>query len=112
MKPILRTSIDARRIARAQAAPPFEVLGSFLEEDVQGSIASTQSFLDRVQEVRAGSRLRWEGTGNAHSVTITTEAVRIENEWASPPAATEVSLDDFEEALHRWMHLLVGQVGA
>jgi uncharacterized protein YacL (UPF0231 family) len=78
-------------------------IGSFLEEDIQGSDNSCQETLEIVQAVAEGKLSEWEGTGNAHTVTIKPNGVTIECIWDESLGVAELSLDDFRECLKEWL---------
>jgi uncharacterized protein YacL (UPF0231 family) len=102
----IRLYRDPQGLPRAQAAPPHEVVGWWLEQDVQQDPATCDAVLAGIAAVRAGQTPEWTGTGNAHTVTLTARGARIESEFAEPPAAAECSLDELQDAVSRWQALV------
>ncbi len=54
-------------------------LAGFFESDVQTSLRYIAILLDTLREVEQGRRLRWEGTGNAFTITMTQSEITIEH---------------------------------
>jgi hypothetical protein len=104
--------IDERRIARASVEPPYEMLGRFLEEDVQSHAAVAMELRRLIREVRSGQRSSWEGTGNAHTLVLRPTGARIEPEFAEPAILCELALDDLDVALAQWIAVLLQQPSA
>lgn len=102
----MRLYIDDHGARRAEVASPHALLGWFLEQDVQSSPPSCEDYLDAVRQVREGQLPAWSGTGNAHTVHITPARVRIETEFADPPASCELELQEFETALRAWLQFV------
>lgn len=102
----LRLYKDERGIPRAEAPPPQEALGWWLNQDIQRDLGACDEVLSVIQDIRAGRLANWEGTGNVHTITITREGARIETEFAVPPRTAEVSLDELQEAISRWKELI------
>ncbi len=75
----------------------------FLEQDIQSSGVVTNEFLEIVESMKDGRQAEWNGTGNAHSITISPKEVSIENIWDDSLGIAQVSLDDFKQALLSWL---------
>jgi hypothetical protein len=85
---------------------PGNLLDLFLESDVQGSVAVARELLDTLDRVETGALDRWEGTGNAHTLTITPEGAVIEPEFEPEPRELRLSLADLRAALSGWIRRL------
>lgn len=94
---------------RADASPPHEVLGWFLEQDVQSDAAWGRELAGIVGDVRAGAREAYTATGNAHTLVLSREAARIETEFSDPPHQCTVSLQELERALLDWSAFVAGE---
>jgi len=97
---------DAHDFPRAEVDTPHEVLGWFLEQDVQSSISWCRDLLKLVEHIESGRESPWEGTGNAHTLVLTGKGVRIENEYVDPPQSCELSLPEFKSALKKWLKFI------
>jgi uncharacterized protein YacL (UPF0231 family) len=97
---------DERGYPRVRAAPPCEVLGWFLEQDVQGNAAKCHRLLGLIEEARSGRRPHWQGTGNAHTLTLTPSGARVENEFVEPLTACDLPLDELAAAVRGWLELI------
>ena len=78
----LKLFVDSQGYPSAEAGPAHQVLADFLSGDIQSSLSSAQNYIDQCDLVGNGQVPRWEGTGNAHTVTITPEGVDIFNEYS------------------------------
>lgn len=95
--------LDNKGWRRASVEEPYEVLGSFLEQDLQNSVPACKLFLEAIDAVKSGLIEDWQGTGNAHTVTLTRDKATIENEFAEPFIACELPIDEFRDAVMEWM---------
>jgi len=100
---------DSHGYPRAEYQPPHEVLGWYLEQDVQNSPATCEELLRLSDEVINGNRPDWQGVGNAHTLSIKGNCVCIENEFSDSGTLCELSIEDFKTALLSWKEL-VGSV--
>ena len=82
------------------------LIGSFLEQDVQGSINHCQSLLAALGEVRGGGLPEWSETGNAHTVTIYPDHVTIENEWDEETCIICFNVNVFSECVSKWLNCI------
>jgi hypothetical protein len=103
---MLRFIRDANGYPRAEGEGAYQLLGTFLEQDVQGSLNGCNEYLGIISQIRSGLLPEWSGLGNAHNVSITESGVVIENEWAIPNSRSTVSLDEFENAIRQWAALI------
>lgn len=95
---------DEQGLPRAQGE---DLLARFLESDVQGSVITAYDILGMLDRVESGETDRWEGTGNAHTLTLTPHGALIQDELADDTEALHLSLADLREALNAWISLLL-----
>lgn len=103
---------DDHDFPRAEVETPYEVLGWFLEQDVQSSVSWCKELVGIIETIQCGRKARWEGTGNAHTLVLTQKRVRIENEYTDPPQSCELSLHDFENAILEWSTFIQKPIGS
>ncbi|MBI1929410.1 YacL family protein [Candidatus Poribacteria bacterium] len=113
---VVKCYIDPSGIRRAEVSPPYELVGWYLMDDVQGGIYSCKELLSIIEKVKTGVESEYSGTGNAHTITITKDKVVIENEYLIESEDCDISriceipLFEFEKALTQWFELIkVGQ---
>jgi hypothetical protein len=94
-------------VVRVDAGSTYAPLASFLEQDVQSSIRFTDELLEAVNQIRCGGQASWEGTGNAHTVSISKSRVRIRNEFNE--GWCDLSIDEFAESLMQWRNWIRSQ---
>jgi hypothetical protein len=99
---------DQQGFPRAEAQTPCEALGWFLEQDVQSDTGSGREIIGLIDEVRSGNLVRWEGTGNAHTLVLTPELASIVNNYSDPPAGCELPIEDLKTALIDWIAFIEG----
>lgn len=98
--------MDADGSLRANVAAPCEVLGWFLEQDVQNDIAWGRELISIVDNVVTGKRSTWQGTGNAHTLTLTPGEAHIENEYTQDVRPCSISPDTFKQVLTDWIDFI------
>jgi hypothetical protein len=102
--------IDNEGWRRARFPKPFQVLGEFLESDVQVSEYYFNLLLDICKKIGAKELDEWSDTGNAYTVTIKNNTVTVEAayEWVQKelPACT-ISIDEFRQILRGWFQFLI-----
>jgi uncharacterized protein YacL (UPF0231 family) len=101
-----RFYIDESGSPRAECENSFELLGNFLESDVQGSAAYCEEILKMIDHVSIGKPKKWRSTGNAHTITLTPEEVCIEAEFDDAHTPLRLSLDMLKTALIDWKALV------
>ena len=84
------------------------LLISFLESEVQGSVAVGREILEQLAQVVAGERPRATWIGNAHSLTMSKKTARIVDEMDSDAAVLRMPLGDLYSALDAWLDVLEG----
>lgn len=86
----------------------YHVLADFLSGDVQGSLYSVNEYLELCELVKNGELPEWEGTGNAHTVTIKLGGVEIFNEYTEE-SVTISTIEEFKGYLEKWKELLLSR---
>jgi hypothetical protein len=94
----IRYERDSQGWRRALVSPPYELVGAYLEQDIQGSAGGARELLEAIDAVGVGLS-RWEGTGNAFHLTLANGEARIECLWDETQPACVVGLDDFRNAV-------------
>lgn len=97
---------DQHGFPHAEYQPPNEILGWFLEQDVQNSPNSCKWLLQLCEEIDAGTRQEYDGTGNAHAISIVGNRVHIENLFTDSIAPSDLSIDEFRAGILSWMRLI------
>jgi hypothetical protein len=108
---VIRCFRDEDGVPRVDAGDLPHVVATFLEQDVQGSLAYSRELLALLEDVASGRLPAWRGTGNAHTVTIEPSGVTIENEWSEPGETASVSFEAFGDAVRAWIRMLGGEDG-
>ncbi len=99
--------LDELGIYRHGSVDGQELLGSFLEEDIQSSIDSCDIVLQLLLDVEQGVREPFELTGNAHAVLMQPGKVSIEHLWLYPPVPPlELTAEQFRQALLEWRNFI------
>jgi uncharacterized protein YacL (UPF0231 family) len=91
---------------RAQSSPPHELLGHFLEDDVQQSMSYCREILAAIDQVSSGEMHSWEQTGNAHTLTLYPDRAIIEAEFDDSAAPCHLSLSELRDAVRRWLEFI------
>ncbi len=102
-KGTLRVHSGDNGILKAIPDRDRELLGRFLEEDVQESSSHCLELLNAIEGISSQGEQRWEQTGNAHTVILDRSGVTIESEMDEECAPLHLSLDEFEEAVKTWL---------
>ena len=68
---------------RAEFEHPYELLGHFLESDIQGSISICEEILGKISEIFAGKTKEWQQTGNAHTIVLSQGGACVEAEFGN-----------------------------
>ena len=71
------------RVKRNNLKLSDEMIADFLEEDVMGVEDTVDLIIDNISQVQNGKIEIWEGTGNAHTISITKDKINIggPREW-------------------------------
>ncbi len=87
------------------------LLVSFLEGEVQGSVAVGREILEQLAQVVAGERPRATWIGNAHSLTMSKKTARITDEMDAEAPVLRLPLGDLYSALDAWLDVLESNGG-
>jgi hypothetical protein len=102
----IRLFTDERGYPRVDAPSPCEVLGWFIEQDIQSDVNSAMELIEIIDRIQDGTNDYWKGTGNAHTLTLMPKGVHIQSEYAVPPAECEVTLQDLRQSLIDWVEFI------
>ena len=103
---MIKCFIDAKGYPRAASSDrEMEAVAAYLEQDIQTSNHSIELIEEAVTKVKNRTLSEWEGTGNAFTIQLTLNSVLIENEF-DQSQASELSLEDFEQALSSWKSIV------
>ena len=91
---------------RASGAPPYELLGHFLESDMQANRTVCQDILRILDCVAAGELQGWQQTGNAHTLALAADGARITAEFDPTARPCHITLAEFRGVLERWCAFL------
>uniref|UniRef100_UPI0036DF1CBA hypothetical protein n=1 Tax=Photorhabdus sp. RM322S TaxID=3342825 RepID=UPI0036DF1CBA len=100
--------IDERGHCRAKAETENHLIISFLEFDVQSSLYGTNEYISLCESVSNGELPQWEGTGNAHTITIKPDGVEIFNEYTEESLKI-TSIEEFKGYLEQWKALILSK---
>ncbi|CAQ83261.1 MULTISPECIES: hypothetical protein [Photorhabdus] len=84
------------------------VLADFLSGDVQGSLRGVNEYISLCESVNNSELPQWEGTGNAHTVTIKPDGVEIFNEYTEESLKI-TSIEEFKGYLEQWKALILSK---
>ncbi len=92
---------------RARGRGRYARLAAFLQSDVQGSRTLLRRIARAVDGVESGEEERWESTGNAYTLVLTSEGAAFEsNQEDDEEEPGKVSLADLRAALGEWAEFL------
>lgn len=106
---MIRYHLDQHGYPRAAGDGHDRLLGTFLEQDVQGSQEFCRELLDVLAQVEASTITDWSSTGNAHTISVSPTGVRIENDWSPQEPTEEYARAEVEAAVRHWMQLLASR---
>lgn len=102
-----RVYLDEQGAPHADFDPPYEVVGWFLEQDLQRSSArQCDELIAIVDEIKVATRSSYRSGGNAHTILIEPGGVRIEADYAEACRSAVLSLDEFRDAVLAWKILI------
>jgi hypothetical protein len=87
------------------ANPDEQVIGDFFEGDIQGGDYYVNFIIDIINQIKNDEIENWQGTGNAHTISITKDKINIFNEFTE----MDVTIYDFEyflSLLYQWRKLI------
>jgi len=91
---------------RARASEAQRLLARFLEGDVQGDAHYAREILAALDQVAHGARPHWQGTGNAHTLTLTPDIARLESDFDDTLEPYSLPLDSLRRAITGWLALI------
>ncbi|MEK7700251.1 MAG: YacL family protein [Planctomycetota bacterium] len=91
---------------RAEFEHPYELLGHFLESDIQGSISICEEILGKISEIFAGKTKEWQQTGNAHTIVLSQGGACVEAEFGNGQESCRLTLEHFKKAVSDWKSFL------
>jgi uncharacterized protein YacL (UPF0231 family) len=103
---------DSAGDPRARCRAPYELLGHFLESDVQSNIALCEEILAVLDRMGRDEITRWQQTGNAHTLFLGKKEARIEAEYDEMVAPCRLTLDQLRGAVTRWSAFLGAEHGS
>jgi hypothetical protein len=102
----LKLSVDSDGRGRAEGAPPFDVLGWYLEDDIQGDPQRCDEVISMIDQVESGTLASWEEAGNAHTLYLAPSGAIIESEFADPPKSCALALTDLRDVVLHWRAII------
>ncbi|MDC9595221.1 hypothetical protein [Xenorhabdus sp. IM139775] len=100
--------IDKDGYSRAEAGEEYRLVAWFFNDDVQGSLHGVEEYISWCESVSNGELPQWEGTGNAHTVTIKPDGVEIFNEYTEESLEI-ATIEEFKGYLEKWKELLLSR---
>lgn len=95
--------IDAAGFPRVDVRDMPPLIGAYLEQDVQSDSASGREIIQALDDVIAGRRADWAGTGNAHTITIRPDCVVIHNDWDETADDATLPPLAFRQCIVAWL---------
>jgi uncharacterized protein YacL (UPF0231 family) len=95
--------------ARARGRGRGKAVAGFLEGDLQDSPESAREVLRAIHDIEAGRRDSWERTGNACTLTLSSEGAVLQDEMDEEAEPVRVSLAELREAVADWASFLDGE---
>jgi hypothetical protein len=75
---------------------------AYFESDVQGSPEHCDLLLREIDLVASAKKGVFEGTGNAHTITISPDGVALENVWDESLPKASLTLTQFRNLVTAW----------
>ena len=97
---------------RIRAPHGQELLGRYLEGDLQTDVRHARQVAHAVDRVAAGELPSFSETGNAHTLTLTPAGAVIESELDEQAPALALPLADLRAAVGAWIAFLEKGSGA
>lgn len=85
--------------------PNEQIIGDYLEGDIQGSDYHVNLIINTIHQIQNGEIENWQGTGNAHTISISKDKINIFNEFTE----MDVTIYDtqyFLSLLYQWKKLI------
>ena len=100
---------DSAGDPRARCNAPCELLGHFLESDVQSNLVFCEEILDILDRIGRNEITRWQQTGNAHTLFLGRKEARIEAEYDELVEPCRLTPEQLRDAVARWIAFLGGE---
>ncbi len=101
---------DSRGDPRAEFESPYELLGLFLESDIQGSASICDEILGKIDEIFAGKIKEWQQTGNAHTIILSRHDACIKAEFGNVQEPCRLTIERFKRAVSDWKSFLAQEL--
>jgi uncharacterized protein YacL (UPF0231 family) len=75
-------TIDENGVYRAAFTGEMAIVGWFLEQDVQSSVQTCQSYIKSLEAVEKSQVEEWKATGNAFTIIAGTNQALIQSEFS------------------------------
>jgi uncharacterized protein YacL (UPF0231 family) len=89
-----------------ESGPSGEVVGHFLTEDIQDSLASCHEIEMIIERIFNGEIASWRRVGNAHTLSLSRDEAIIESLFEPGGKPSHLSLGDFRDIVRKWLHFL------
>ena len=89
--------------ARPGSGRHGEIIGSFLQSDIQGDLETAQTLLAEIAAAERGENPQPAGVGNAFSIAITPDGAVIRNAVVEDAVPERYSLAELRAALETWI---------
>ena len=89
---------------RANVSEPYQLVGQYLESDIQDCIEECDELLEICDKVEKGQLNSWGGCGNANEINIEQDNVTIEVMFVGEKVT--ISLNDYRIAIETWKNFL------
>jgi len=92
--------------ARPGSGRHGEIIGSFLQSDIQGDLETARMLLAEVAAAERGEKPQPGGAGNAYSITITPDGAVIRNAVVADAPPERYRLPELRAALETWIEAI------
>lgn len=92
---------------RAYVSAPYQLVGQYLENDIQDCIEECKFLLSVCDQVEKGDLNEWGGCGNANQILIQKNAVLIKVMFTEEKVS--LCLNDYRLVVRAWVNFLLAQ---
>lgn len=107
----LKFYFDSNGDPRARCPARYDLLGQFLESDIQGSVDFCREILEKVVEITKGIIDYREVTFNAHTLVLFPRTACIEPLFGDASESLKIPIVQFKQVLEDWKTFLISQTG-
>ena len=93
---------DDDGLLRARTADKDRLLAVFLETDIQEDKVMTTELLKQIKALKKGEKKRYESSGNAHAITLTSRTATLESLFDDEAPRYRLKLSHFQDVLTQW----------